>query len=84
MDLTQPERSMIIKKFLRWLSKQEKGATTSAILYHVKWEITEGGASDKTIKKYIEDLHKGGLIEYKHPFWKITPAGKKWMEMHSI
>ena len=82
--MPQSERSDILKKLLKWLDTQEKGATTSAILHQVKWEITEGGASDKTIKKYIEDLHKGGLIEYKHPFWKITPAGKKWMEMYII
>lgn len=82
--MPQSERSEILKKLLKWLGSQEKGVTTMAILYHVKWEITEGGATDKSIKKYIEDLHGAGLIEYKHPFWKITPAGKNWLERHSI
>ena len=80
----QSERSEILKKLLKWLKTQEKGATKSAIVYHVKWEITEGGATDKSIKKYIEDLHRAGLIEYKHPFWKITSMGKNWLERHGI
>jgi hypothetical protein len=62
----------------------EKGATTAAILKYAKWEITEGGATDNTIKKYIEDLEGACLIEYKHPFWKITNNGKKWLERHNI
>lgn len=82
--MPQSERSEILKKLLKWLNIQEKGVTTPGILYHVKWEITEGGATDKSIKKYIEDLHKAGLIKYKHPFWKITLAGKRWLERHSI
>jgi hypothetical protein len=72
------------KKLLRWLKSQESGATTQAILTYTKWEITEGGATDNAIRKYIEDLKKALFIEYKHPFWKITQAGKKWLELHSI
>ena len=82
--MTQPERARILKKILKWLDTLEKGATTTQILYQVKWEITEGGATNKSIKKYIEDLHKAGLIENKHPFWRITPAGKKWSERHLL
>jgi predicted transcriptional regulator len=63
---------------------QQKGVTVQAFQYYVKWEITEGGASDKAIKKYLEDLHHAGLIENKHPFWKISQLGKEWLERHSI
>jgi predicted transcriptional regulator len=65
-------------------TSQEKGATTQAILHQTKWEITEGGATDNTIKKYIEDLSRAGLIEYQHPFWKVTRYGKTWLEKHAI
>ena len=82
--MPQSERADILKKLLKWLVTQEKGATTSAILHQVKWEITEGGATDNSIKRYIEDLDKAVLIEYNHPFWKVTNAGKKWLERHSI
>ena len=82
--MPQSERAEIIKRLLKWLDLQEKGATTQAIVHYVKWEITEGGATDNSIKKYIEDLHRAMLIEYKHPFWKITPAGKRWLERHCI
>ena len=82
--MPQSERSDNIKKLLRWLLSQEKGATTSAILHHAKWEISEGGATDNTVKKYIEDLHKAGLTEYVHPFCKISKYGKEWLEKHNI
>ncbi|MCW4044843.1 MAG: hypothetical protein NWE94_04930 [Candidatus Bathyarchaeota archaeon] len=82
--MPQSERSDILKKLLKWLSTKEDGATVQAILQQTKWEITEGGATDNTIKKYIEDLQRASLIEYKHPFWKVTNAGKQWLERHSI
>ncbi len=83
-NLPQPERAATIKKILKWLNIKEKGVTVQAFHFHVKWEITEGGASDKTIKKYLEDLHQAGLIENKHPFWKISQLGKEWLERHII
>jgi predicted transcriptional regulator len=82
--MPQSERAEIIKKLMRWLALQEKGATVQAIVYYVKWEIAEGGAADKAVKKYIEDLSKASFVEYNHPFWKVTNAGKRWLERHSI
>jgi len=82
--LPQSERSGILKKLLHWLSKQENGATIQAILQYTKWEICEGGATDNVIKKYVEDLDRASWIEYKHPFWKVTNAGKIWLERHNI
>ena len=82
--MPQSERAEILKKILRWLATQEKGATIQAILQYTKWEICEGGATDNAIKKYVEDLDKASWIEYKHPFWKITEAGKMWLERHNI
>lgn len=82
--MPQSERAATLKEVIKWLSTQENGATVQAIHYHVKWEITEGGASDSTIKKYIEDLDKASLIEYSHPNWKITNHGKLWLERHQI
>ena len=82
--MPQSERAEIIKEVLKWLNTQEKRVTVSEFHYHVKWEITEGGASDKTIKKYLEDLHQAGLIEDKHPFWRISKLGKEWLERHGL
>ena len=82
--MPQIERANILKKILGWLILQEKGVATKGLRAYVKWEITEGGGTDNSIKKYIVDLDRGGLIEYKHPFWKITNAGKQWLERHSI
>ena len=82
--MPQSERSDILKKLLMWLATQEHGATVQAIVAYTKWEITEGGATDNVIRKYIEDLHKEQLIEYKHPFWIITKHGREWLERHAI
>jgi len=82
--MPQSERAEIIKKLVKWLSQQEKGATVQAIVQYTKWEITEGGATDNSIKKYVEDLDRATIIEYKHPFWKVTTYGKEWLERHSI
>ena len=56
--MPQSERSDIIKKLLKWLATLENGATVQAIVQYVKWEITEGGATDNVIKKYIDDLDR--------------------------
>ena len=82
--MPQSERSIIIKRLMNWLTNQDKGTTVQGIVQYVKWEITEGGATDNSIKKYIADLDKAVLIEYDHPFWKVTKAGKMWLERHSI
>ena len=82
--MPQSERAEIIKKLVKWLASHENGQTVQAILHYVKWEITEGGATDNAIKKYIDDLSRAVIIEYKHPFWKVTNYGKKWQEKHCI
>ena len=56
--MPQSERSDTIKKLLNWLTTLENGATVQAIVQYVKWEITEGGATDNVIKKYIDDLDR--------------------------
>jgi hypothetical protein len=81
--MPQSERSDILKKLLKWLTTQEKGATTQGIVAYTKWEITEGGATDNIIRKYIEDLSKALLIEYQKPFWIITNSGREWLERHT-
>lgn len=82
--MPQSERANNLKEIVKWLATQEDGATVQAILQYTKWEITEGGATDNTIKKYIEDLKKAAIIEYNHPFWKATEYGKKWLDRHLL
>ena len=82
--MPQSERANTLKELVKWLTTQENGAPVQAILSYTKWEITEGGATDSTIKKYIEDLKKAAIIEYDHPFWKVTNYGKMWLERHLL
>lgn len=82
--MPQSERSKTLRELLKWLASQESGVTVQAIHAQVRNEITQLGATPKTIQNYIEDLSAAGLIEYKHPFWRITKAGRDWLERHSI
>jgi hypothetical protein len=82
--MPQSERANVLKEIVRWMVAQEKGATLQALRIHIKWEITEGGATDTTIKKYIEDLDNAKLIEYEAPFWRVTNNGKMWVERHAL
>ena len=82
--MPQSERSKTLREMLKWLSSQERGAPVQAIHAQVRNEITQLGATAKTIQNYIEDLDTAGFIEYNHPFWKVTKAGKDWLERHSI
>lgn len=82
--MPQSERANVLKEIVKWLVSQEKGATVQAIRHQTKWEITEGGATDTTIKKYIEDLSNAQIIEYEHPFWKVTNNGRMWLERHAL
>ena len=74
--MPQSERANVLKDILRWLVVQEKGVTLQALSHQIKWEITEGGATDTTIKKYIQDLESAKLIEFEpsslacHELWK--------------
>ncbi len=81
--MPQSERTEIIKKLLGWLKALENGATTQGLYTYTQWEICEGGAVTNTIRKYVEDLSKAMLIEYKPPYWKITNAGREWLERHN-
>jgi hypothetical protein len=82
--MPQSERANVLKEIVRWLVAQEKGATLQDLRIHIKWEITAGGATDTTIKKYIEDLDDAKLIEYEAPFWRVTNNGKMWVERHAL
>ena len=82
--MPQSERANNLKRMVEWLASFDDGATVQAIRAYTKWDITEGGATDATIKKYIEDLDRGDLIEYKHPFWKVTEYGRRWLEEHRL
>lgn len=82
--MPQSERSKTLKELMKWLASQDPGATVPAIHAQVRNEITQLGATQKTIQNYIEDLHNAGLIEYKHPYWRVTKFGRDWLERHSI
>lgn len=84
MTMPQSERSNILKELLKWISSQENGATLAAIHAQVRNEITQLGATAKTIESYVYELHRASFIEYKPPYWRITKSGKEWLERHTV
>jgi hypothetical protein len=52
----------------------------AAIKAYTRNEITQLGATDKTIENYIDALKTAGFMEYKHPFWFITNSGNAFLE----
>jgi hypothetical protein len=80
--MPQQERSHNLQKMLKYLRGLPQGVTTAALKAQTRNEITQLGATDKTIENYIESLKSAGLIEYNHPFWRITQSGKNFLERH--
>jgi hypothetical protein len=78
--MPQAERSHNQVEMLKYLRSQQNGAPTAALKAYTRNEITLLGATDKTIENYIDNLKNAGLMEYKHPFWKITKASLIFLE----
>ena len=80
--MPQSERSQIIKAFLKWIEAKTKkgGALLSECIKHIQVEITEMGAEEKRCKKYVKDCQKAGLICTDGMKFKITDAGKNWLQ----
>lgn len=80
--MPQSERSQIIKEMLKWLQAKSKknGATLKEIIDHTQLEISEMGATSRTIKGYVRSLTRNGLIQTKGVRFIITSKGQNWLE----
>jgi len=83
--LPQAERTQNIIKFLVWLRDVQKYATRSQIISYIKVEVTSMGATERTAVSYLQDCGHYGLVEIDSDGrrFKISGAGKKWLEGHS-
>jgi len=81
--MPQSERSHNVIDLLKWLAKQNDGATVGQIHAYVTNEVTVFGATEKAIDSYIEVVSNAMFIEYQHPRWLITKAGRDWLERHT-
>jgi len=81
--MPQVERTQNIIAFLKWLRDVQSEATRGQCVSFIKTEVTEMGATEKTAVNYIVDCAHYGLIEEKRGRFRITEAGKKWLERHS-
>ena len=82
--MPQSERSQIMKELLSWLDAKSKGkgkgATLKEIIHHTQLEITDLGASNRTIRGYIRDLLRTQLIHTDGLRFMVTEEGKNWLE----
>jgi hypothetical protein len=85
VNMPQAERTQNIIKLLRWLRDVQESASRSQIISYIKVEVTAMGATERTAVSYLEDCGHYGLIETlgSHGRFKISAAGKKWLEGHS-
>jgi len=84
--MPQAERTHNIIKLLKWFRDVQATATRGQVIAYTKMEITSMGATERTAISYLEDCGHYGLIETMrdHPGrFKISNAGKKWLERHS-
>jgi len=84
--MPQAERTQNIIKLLKWLRDEKKeGATRTAILWHIKMEITRMGATERTALSYLADCRSYGLVEMRGRTRKIviSDRGKAWLERYS-
>jgi hypothetical protein len=78
--MSQTANSRPLKDLAEWIKDQENGATVQGIRQHAQLLTCESGdprgISNRRVERYIDALHHAGVIEYKHPYWKITGYGK--------
>jgi len=78
--MPQSERSQVIKRMLEWLIEHPRGVRISDLIQHVELEITDMGASTRTIKGYIDRCRRQKLLEIKGSKLVCTDKCKNWLE----
>ena len=81
--MPQSERSQIIKQMLMWIdakTKKDGGVSLGAIIRHTEREITDLGATSRTVKSYLQTLVRHRLVEIKGLKYLSTQTGKNWLE----
>jgi hypothetical protein len=76
----------IVESLLKWLSDMQHEVTFNELVGYVTEEVTGLGVTQRTIRSYIAELHKQGLIDFKeNPLrCKITDAGLKFLERYGV
>lgn len=78
--MPQSERASVIKAMLGWLNEQPRGVLVGDLIRYVEMEITDMGASTRTIRSYIERCQRQGLIYTDGLRLKCSEACKNWLK----
>jgi len=66
------------------LNENPRGLLFSAIMVHIRAEITELGCSERTAKRYIDDLKELHYTQSKDGLHiTISKTGKEWLKRHT-
>lgn len=81
--MTRSERSQAMKALMKWLhakGKKDRGATRGEIVRHVVVEISELGATERSIIGYVETLVRMGLVFIRGNKYLLTSVGENWLK----
>lgn len=81
--MPQSERSQIIKEMLMWIvakTKKDGGASLSLIVRHCESEITNLGATQRTVQSYLSTLVRHRFVTLKGLKYVSTQTGENWLE----
>lgn len=81
--MTRSERSKAMKQLMKWLhakTKKDRGAKRSEIVRHVVVEISELGATERSIIGYMDTLVRMGLVSIRGNKYLVTSVGENWLE----
>ena len=77
------ERAAAMKELMKWLhakTKKDGGARRSEIIRHMVVEVSELGATQRTIVHYVNTLLEMGLVAIKVNKYVLTSVGENWLE----
>lgn len=77
--MPQSERSEMIKMMLAYINESPRGVPYHEAIRHVRFEISQMGARDKTIKEWIQSCLKTGLLTLSHNRLVTTELYKNWL-----
>lgn len=81
--MPQEKRSYVNIELLKWLHAKTKrggGATRREIVSHVILEVTDLGATKRTVLNYLQTCLELGLVSIHRNRYRLTSVGKNWLE----
>ena len=69
----------MIKKMLAYIGESPRGVPYHEVIKHVRFNISQMGARDKTIQNWIQSCLSTGLVILSHNKLVTTELYKNWL-----